>query len=316
VRELDRALLVLGRDAKVADLRIDDATVSRRHALVEVEGERVRITDLGSTTGTKINGARLQPDVPSTLEPGDFVHLGRAVLSFHVVAPPAAPSAPPRRGAAAPAPGARTFPWPWVALGLALVVVGLAGALVALNLSGSAPQEEASAPEERAPASPAPGIEEPEPPPVEKPPPREPVPEPEPKPAGPPQAPAGALPPGGYVRVQDFPDLLEIEGERHLAVRIGGWDRFTVRAVGRDGRLYVVPRGKVTKIEDRADLARRAALEHGRLDPEDADGRVALARWCVRRLIRPVAKRLLDEVARLRPMDDEAARLRARLGEE
>ncbi|MCK6461710.1 MAG: FHA domain-containing protein, partial [Planctomycetes bacterium] len=86
VRELDRALVVIGRDAG-SDLVLDDPTVSRRHALVQVEGATVKVTDLRTTAGTRINGARLAPDLPCTLDPGDFLQVGKVVLSFHAAPP-------------------------------------------------------------------------------------------------------------------------------------------------------------------------------------------------------------------------------------
>ena len=72
VHELDRAVLVIGRE-EVSDIVILEPAVSRRHALLQVDGERVTVTDLGSSSGTRINGAKLMPDLPSSLEPGDFI---------------------------------------------------------------------------------------------------------------------------------------------------------------------------------------------------------------------------------------------------
>jgi pSer/pThr/pTyr-binding forkhead associated (FHA) protein len=106
VRELDRSLLVIGRDP-VADVHLDEPTVSRRHALIEV-GARVRLTDLGSSTGTKINGAVLRRDLASTLEAGDLLHVGAVALAFHERLP--AGHAPPPQQPAAPAPRPRARP--------------------------------------------------------------------------------------------------------------------------------------------------------------------------------------------------------------
>jgi len=94
VLELERRITVVGRDAAVSDLLLEDATVSRRHALVEVNGDLVKITDLGSTTGTRINGAALTAQMPSTVEPGDFVHFGQVVVTFHHTPPPAPVGSP------------------------------------------------------------------------------------------------------------------------------------------------------------------------------------------------------------------------------
>lgn len=47
---------ILGRDPG-ADLRLDDAHVSRRHAALRVEGDRVTVEDLGSRNGVLVDGA-------------------------------------------------------------------------------------------------------------------------------------------------------------------------------------------------------------------------------------------------------------------
>ena len=49
---------VLGRDPQ-ADVQIDDATVSRRHASITI-GDEVTLTDLASKNGTFIDGARVE----------------------------------------------------------------------------------------------------------------------------------------------------------------------------------------------------------------------------------------------------------------
>ena len=47
--------VIIGRGAE-ADLRIDTPSVSRRHARLIVESESVRLSDLGSRNGTRVNG--------------------------------------------------------------------------------------------------------------------------------------------------------------------------------------------------------------------------------------------------------------------
>src|SRR5262245_57339973 len=41
------------------DVRLTDAEVSRRHAALELVGRRLRITDLGSTNGTFVDGVAI-----------------------------------------------------------------------------------------------------------------------------------------------------------------------------------------------------------------------------------------------------------------
>lgn len=64
--------IVLGRILS-ADLRIDDKRVSRIHALLEVRGDQIQITDLASTHGTFVNGKKI---VDAKLKPGDVIRLG------------------------------------------------------------------------------------------------------------------------------------------------------------------------------------------------------------------------------------------------
>ena len=54
--------------------------VSRQHALLRVDGDRVRIEDLGSTNGTKVNGLRIQGE--QMLADGDIVSVGSTHLRF------------------------------------------------------------------------------------------------------------------------------------------------------------------------------------------------------------------------------------------
>jgi hypothetical protein len=56
-----------------AHLRIDDETVSRMHAIVEVTGRDVNIIDLGSTRGTFVNGQKINK---AKLHTGDSILLG------------------------------------------------------------------------------------------------------------------------------------------------------------------------------------------------------------------------------------------------
>ncbi|MBI1861111.1 MAG: AgmX/PglI C-terminal domain-containing protein [Deltaproteobacteria bacterium] len=64
--------IVLGRILS-ADLRIDDARVSRIHALVEQKGETLMITDLASSHGTFVNGKKV---VEKAIKFGDKIKLG------------------------------------------------------------------------------------------------------------------------------------------------------------------------------------------------------------------------------------------------
>jgi hypothetical protein len=78
VFKLDKSPIRIGRDA-TNDIPLNVNGVSRRHALISIEGDRVLLTDLGSTNGTYVNAARIQQVV---LKPGDEVFLGNAVFKF------------------------------------------------------------------------------------------------------------------------------------------------------------------------------------------------------------------------------------------
>jgi len=64
-----------GREGDVEILLEDDA-VSPRHALVTDRGGRWIITDLGSRTGTRLNGVPISPDRPVVLGDADLIEIG------------------------------------------------------------------------------------------------------------------------------------------------------------------------------------------------------------------------------------------------
>ena len=75
---LSREWTRIGR-SMAADLRFDDATVSRRHALVVNQSEGVRVLDDRSLNGVYVNGRRVEW---SPLNDGDEVAIGRHTLYF------------------------------------------------------------------------------------------------------------------------------------------------------------------------------------------------------------------------------------------
>ena len=58
-----------------ADIRIEDASVSRRHARLHL-GEHIEVEDLGSTNGTRVRDRTLSEGERVTLAPGDVVEFG------------------------------------------------------------------------------------------------------------------------------------------------------------------------------------------------------------------------------------------------
>jgi len=62
-----------------ADVRFDDATVSRRHALIVAQADGVRVLDDRSLNGVYVNGERVEW---SPLSDGDRIAVGRHTLWF------------------------------------------------------------------------------------------------------------------------------------------------------------------------------------------------------------------------------------------
>jgi pSer/pThr/pTyr-binding forkhead associated (FHA) protein len=62
-----------------ADVRFDDATVSRRHALVVSQDEGVRVLDDRSLNGVYVNGQRVDW---APLSDGDEIAIGRHIIHF------------------------------------------------------------------------------------------------------------------------------------------------------------------------------------------------------------------------------------------
>jgi hypothetical protein len=77
-------VVVLGR-AAACDVVIDDDSVSAQHARLEFDTGAWRITDLGSTNGTAVEGVKLAPQLPTPLPYGSTVRLGGVQLQFREV---------------------------------------------------------------------------------------------------------------------------------------------------------------------------------------------------------------------------------------
>jgi pSer/pThr/pTyr-binding forkhead associated (FHA) protein len=78
VVQISREWTRIGRSL-AADLRFDDATVSRRHALIVSQPEGVRVLDDRSLNGIFVNGTRVEW---SPLTDGDEITIGRHTLYF------------------------------------------------------------------------------------------------------------------------------------------------------------------------------------------------------------------------------------------
>jgi hypothetical protein len=76
---ITKAITTVGRNPKVADIVFypdEESSVSRLHCTIQMDGRAFKLTDNGSTSGTRINGRRVQPNDPTELHDGDEIVLG------------------------------------------------------------------------------------------------------------------------------------------------------------------------------------------------------------------------------------------------
>jgi hypothetical protein len=76
------ARTIIGRGSE-ADITVDDTGISRKHVEILWDGKRGQARDLGSTNGSKINGAKL---AKAPLEPDSVIEIGRTQIVFRVLA--------------------------------------------------------------------------------------------------------------------------------------------------------------------------------------------------------------------------------------
>lgn len=82
---LDEGEHLIGRDPD-AEIFLDSAGVSRRHARIGIAAGRARIEDLGSKNGTFVGGERL--DAPRALADGDVIGVGSVKLTLRIFQTP------------------------------------------------------------------------------------------------------------------------------------------------------------------------------------------------------------------------------------
>jgi pSer/pThr/pTyr-binding forkhead associated (FHA) protein len=75
---LGAEVLHIGRGL-AADLRLDESSVSRRHAILVPRASGARVLDDRSSYGTFVNGRRVQQ---ADLRDGDVIVLGRVMLRY------------------------------------------------------------------------------------------------------------------------------------------------------------------------------------------------------------------------------------------
>lgn len=80
--EIRKTPTVIGTLRDAVDEVIEDSSVSRMHASIEMECEECYLTDLQSTNGTSINGKPLISGSPMLLRHGDRITFGRVEYEF------------------------------------------------------------------------------------------------------------------------------------------------------------------------------------------------------------------------------------------
>lgn len=115
--ELTKPKTTIGR-AENSDLRIEDGTVSSRHAQIVNENGVWRVVNLISTNGTSVNG---NTAIVSYLAPGDIISFGRVEMKFEVEGAEAARGGAQKTLASGRSGGVN--PVIWAAIGAGLVVI-------------------------------------------------------------------------------------------------------------------------------------------------------------------------------------------------
>lgn len=78
---LDKQEYILGRSAECS-IQIDDKSVSRNHARIQIAGSEVMVSDMGSANKTLVNGATLNPGSPFKLKNNDQIKIGNVIMKF------------------------------------------------------------------------------------------------------------------------------------------------------------------------------------------------------------------------------------------
>lgn len=75
--ELTQFPFTIGKMAGCVDCVLTDDSISRLHARIEKQDDKVLLTDMNSTNGTYKNGLRMEPSETVELEPGDEIRFGK-----------------------------------------------------------------------------------------------------------------------------------------------------------------------------------------------------------------------------------------------
>ena len=77
----EQQTLIIGRNQSLSS-PLTDLCVTRRHGQVEADGGRFFLTDVGSRSGTYVNGRVVR--AKHELKPGDVIRIGQTELRFQL----------------------------------------------------------------------------------------------------------------------------------------------------------------------------------------------------------------------------------------
>jgi predicted component of type VI protein secretion system len=105
---LPKQVTVLGRRHD-CELRIPLPIVSRRHCQLTTNAQTMKLRDLGSRTGTFVNGKQVEPEKDIPIKPGDTIRIGPLTFVCQIDGKPAKIALPPKK-AGTQAPKAKPKP--------------------------------------------------------------------------------------------------------------------------------------------------------------------------------------------------------------
>jgi DNA-binding NtrC family response regulator len=83
----ERGSISIGR-GEACDIRVADASISRKHAILHVTGAGLEIEDLGGVNGTRVREGLLEPRGRRLIAEGEVVELGDALIIAQKSGPP------------------------------------------------------------------------------------------------------------------------------------------------------------------------------------------------------------------------------------
>jgi pSer/pThr/pTyr-binding forkhead associated (FHA) protein len=135
---LSGSRLTLGR-TNASDVVINDSSLSRVHASINREGDRVWVIDEGSTNGTSVNGEPVSPE-GAPLADGDEIYLGETTIVVHLREASGDDTGPDER-ALTPAPDSIGLSKPLIAAAAAAAIILLAVIVIGLAYRNSGNSE-------------------------------------------------------------------------------------------------------------------------------------------------------------------------------